>query len=269
MGAMSHFSDRGPAVAALTAIMVSGLVLTGCTTLPDTDRTDVAWSSAVSDGQRDVEQTPASRSSSTDTPSTTPASSETSERPAEALTTLDTIAVKGRAPKTGYDRALFGQAWTDDVSVDGGHNGCDTRNDILRRDLIDLTAKPRTHDCVILTGMLDDPYTGNTIAFQRGKKTSTAVQIDHVVALSDAWQKGAQQLTTAERQSFANDPLNLLAVDGPTNMRKRDGDAATWLPPNKAYRCTYVSRQIEVKARYRLWVTKAEAEAMRRILHSC
>ncbi|WP_372476917.1 HNH endonuclease family protein [Gordonia liuliyuniae] len=215
---MSYFPDRGPAVAALTAIMVGGLALTGCS-LPGADQTDVAWSSAVPDGA--VEQTPASISPSSPLPSTSTVSSASSDAPAgsaDALTALDTIAVKGRAPKTGYDRALFGQAWADDVSVEGGHNGCDTRNDILRRDLTELTTKPRTHDCVILTGVLDDPYTGTTIAFQRGQKTSTAVQIDHVVALSDAWQKGAQQLTTAERQSFANDPLNLQAVDGPTNI---------------------------------------------------
>ncbi len=177
--------------------------------------------------------------------------------------------MKGRAPKTGYDRALFGQAWSDDVSVEGGHNGCDTRNDILQRDLTELVFKPRTRDCVVLRGTLDDAYTGTRIDFVRGATTSSAVQIDHVVALSDAWQKGAQQLSTEERTDFANDPRNLQAVDGPANQRKGDGDAATWLPPNRRYRCTYVARQIEVKASYRLWVTKAEKAAMQRVLGSC
>ena len=126
-----------------------------------------------------------------------------------------------------------------------------------------------THGCLVLSGRLDDPYTGQPIAFVRGEATSARVQIDHVVALSDAWQKGAQQWSTSTRARFANDPLNLLAVDGPTNQAKSDGDAATWLPPRTSYRCAYVARQIAVKARYRLWVTAAERDAVRRVLASC
>ena len=182
----------------------------------------------------------------------------------KALDVLATIPVKGRAPKTGYSRDQFGQAWAD---VD--RNGCDTRNDMLRRDLSDLALKPGTRDCVVLSGILNDPYTATLINFLRGSSTSSAVQIDHVVALSDAWQKGAQQLTEAQRVSFANDPLNLLAVDGPANQQKSDGDAATWLPPNKSYRCDYVARQISVKASYGLWVTRAEHDAMARVLADC
>ena len=182
---------------------------------------------------------------------------------------LAKLPVKGRAPKTGYDRALFGPAWTDDVTVDGGHNGCDTRNDILRRDLVDLVIKPGSNGCTVLAGVLHDPYTRKTIDFTRGQATSGAVQIDHVVALSDAWQKGAQGRSKQQREDFANDPLNLQAVDGPTNESKGDGDAATWLPPNKSYRCTYVSRQVEVKAKYGLWVTAAEKAAIQRVLTTC
>jgi hypothetical protein len=183
---------------------------------------------------------------------------------AKALDVLATLPVKGRAAKTGYSREQFGQAWAD---VD--RNGCDTRNDMLRRDLTALGLKPGTRDCVVLSGVLNDPYTAAVINFLRGSSTSTAVQIDHVVALSDAWQKGAQQLSAAQRLSFANDPLNLLAVDGPTNNKKSDGDAATWLPPNKSYRCTYVARQISVKSSYGLWVTQAEHDAMARVLGDC
>jgi hypothetical protein len=189
--------------------------------------------------------------------------------PASALAALATIPVKGRAPMTGYDRGDFGPAWSDDTDADGGHNGCDTRNDVLRRDLRDVVLKPGTGGCVVLRGTLADPYTGRTIDFVRGERTSLAVQIDHVVALADAWQTGAQQLAPVERQRLANDPLELLAVDGPTNQRKGAGDAATWLPPSKPYRCTYVSRQIAVKRAYHLWVTKAEGDAMRRVLASC
>lgn len=182
---------------------------------------------------------------------------------------LATLPIKGRAPKTGYDRALFGPAWSDDVTVDGGHNGCDTRNDILRRDLDDAQIKQGTYGCLVLSGTLHDAYTGKTIDFTRGQVTSQAVQIDHVVAMMDAWQKGAQGMSMNERRDFANDPLNLQAVDGPTNSRKGAGDAATWLPPNKSYRCTYVSRQVQVKAKYRLWVSRAEADAIRRVLVAC
>jgi Protein of unknown function (DUF1524) len=190
--------------------------------------------------------------------------SPSSGKPGSALAALATLAVKGRAPKTGYHRALFGQAWAD---VD--RNGCDTRNDILRRDLTPFVLKQGTNGCLVLSGTLHDPYTGATIAFVRGQSTSSRVQIDHVVALSDAWQKGAQQWSAPRRTAFANDPLNLLAVDGLTNQRKSDGDAATWLPPNKAYRCRYAARQVAVKAKFGLWVTSAERDALGRILATC
>ena len=181
---------------------------------------------------------------------------------AETLAVLAAIPVKGRSPKTGYDReGNFGRAWIDD---DG--NGCDTRNDILARDLVATTLDGV---CRVLVGTLADPYTGGSIAFVRGQDTSSLVQIDHVVALSNAWQTGAAQISAEQRVAFANDPLNLLAVDGATNSSKGDGDAATWLPPNKGFRCAYVSRQIAVKSAYSLWVTQAEHEAMTRVLGTC
>ncbi|HET8931163.1 MAG TPA: HNH endonuclease family protein [Acidimicrobiales bacterium] len=182
---------------------------------------------------------------------------------------LGGVPIKGRAPKTGYERSEFGPAWTDDVAVPGGHNGCDTRNDILRRDLTATSTRPGTRNCVVLTGVLADPYTGKRIDFTRGQTTSSAVQIDHVVALNDAWQKGAQQLSTDRRRMLANDPLNLLAVDGPANNQKGAGDAATWLPHNKGFRCRYVALQTNVKARYDLWMTRAEHDAISRILSGC
>lgn len=177
---------------------------------------------------------------------------------------LDNLPIKGRAPKTGYSRAAFGPSWSD---VD--RNGCDTRNDILKRDLVSVSFKERTRNCVVLTGTLNDPYSGEMINFLRGEKTSQLVQIDHVVALLNAWQTGAFQLSTKARTALANDPLNLLAVKGILNSQKQDGDAATWLPPNRAFRCEYVARQIAVKVKYGLWVTKPEREAMLRILEKC
>lgn len=176
-----------------------------------------------------------------------------------ALKALATLAIKGRAPKTDYTRAQFGGDW---ATI----NGCSERDTILKRDLSNITIG---NDCHVLNGVLHDPYTRKTIAFTRGVETSGLVQIDHVVALSDAWQTGAQQFTQTQRITFANDPLELLAVDGATNEQKSDGDAATWLPPNKSYRCTYVARQIAIKAKYVLWVTQAEHEAMQTILSTC
>lgn len=181
----------------------------------------------------------------------------------QALKDLDRLKVKGRAPMTGFDRDEFGSAWSD---VD--KNGCDTRNDILIRDLKEETFKSGD-DCVVQSGVLDDPYSGKTIKFERGTRTSSAVQIDHVVALADAWQKGAQDWSKEKRRELANDPLNLLAVDGPLNSQKGAGDAATWLPPRHAYRCPYVERQIKVKIKYDLWVTPGEKDAMRTVLKSC
>ena len=186
-----------------------------------------------------------------------------SDEASEALRILNTLPVKGRAPKTGYSRAQFGDAWSD---ID--HNGCDTRNDILNRD---LTAKQHKNSrgCVVISGILNDPYTGKVINFMRGKDTSEQIQIDHVVALSDAWQSGAQEISAQERLQLANDPENLLAVDGPANQQKSDSDAATWLPANASFRCSYVARQIRVKAKYHLWVKPAEKEAMINVLTPC
>ena len=197
------------------------------------------------------------------------AASDPDPATAAAYQELADIPVKGRAPKTGYAREQFGQRWSDDVDVEFGHDGCDTRNNILARDLTEVTFKPRTHDCVVLTGVLDDPYSGTHIAFQRGQGTSNAVQIDHLVPLADAWQKGAQSWDTSTRRNFANDPRNLLAVDGHLNMQKGAGDAATWLPPNKAFRCEYARRIIGVKHAYGLWVTPAERDALQTQLGTC
>lgn len=175
----------------------------------------------------------------------------------DALAALPT---KGRAPKTGYKRSQFGDGWAKS-------GGCDTRNVILRRDL--TNAVLGDDNCKVQAGALSDPYTGQRIAFKRGANSSGAVQIDHVVALSNAWQTGAQQLSSKQRISLANDPLELLAVDGPANQQKGDGDAATWLPSNKPFRCQYIARQIAVKKKYSLWVTPPERTAMERILASC
>ena len=265
-----HSRFRWVAGAAATVVLLAGCAET-VTELEPSAYTDAVTTSASSSAptSQAVSTTPATSPSTAVPIAEIPAAAGITGEAGAALSQLATLPIKGRAPKTGYDRDLFGQAWSDDVSVAGGHNGCDTRNDILARDLADIVYKQGTRDCVVLSGTLNDTYTGTTIAFTRGQDTSTAVQIDHVVALSDAWQKGAQQLDAGARADFANDPRNLQAVDGPINQQKSDGDAATWLPPNRAYRCTYVARQVQVKAAYGLWVTQAEHDAMVRVLTSC
>lgn len=225
---------------AVAAVLTVGVLASGCAALPDVP------------GFPDVLELPAQWTPTAPLPV------------GDAATALATLPVKGRAPKTGYDRDEFGPRWRD---VD--RNGCDQRNDVLARDLVDEAFKAGTRDCVVLAGTLADPYTGRSIAFRRGQDSSSAVQIDHVVALSNAWQTGAQQLDPGTRMLFANDPLNLVATDGATNAAKGDGDAATWLPPARGYRCEYVARQVAVKARYRLWVTPPERDAIVRVLGEC
>ncbi|MGX1883231.1 HNH endonuclease family protein [Streptomyces sp. NPDC055287] len=181
-----------------------------------------------------------------------------------ALAAAETLTVKGRAPRTGYEREAFGSAW-----ADTDQNGCGTRDDILKRDLADVRLRGGGggEGCKVAAGTLTkDPYTGQRVTYVRGR---SKVDIDHVVALSDAWQKGAQKWQPRKRVAFANDPLNLLAVDSSANRRKSDGDTATWLPGNKAYRCVYVARQVAVKKKYELWVTGAERDAMGRVLSKC
>ncbi len=163
---------------------------------------------------------------------------------------------------TDYDRGQFGQAW-----LDTDRNGCDTRNDLLTRDLTRRVYDPSTRGCVVLSGVLRDPYTSKVIGFVRGD--GTLVDIDHLVALGNAWATGAFRWEIRERAALANDPVNLLAVDASANRQKGDGDAATWLPANKPYRCSYVARQISVKAKYGLWVTTPQKAAMRRVLSTC
>ncbi|MFV0535734.1 MAG: HNH endonuclease family protein [Cumulibacter sp.] len=173
---------------------------------------------------------------------------------------LAQLPVKGRAAKTGYSRSQFSSGWA-------SFDGCDVRNRILASQLTQIELGE--DDCSVLVGVLDDPYSGNQQVFVRGEMSSSEVQIDHVVALSDAWQKGAQALSEEDRLAFANDALNLLAVNGELNQAKGDSDAASWLPPNRAFRCQYVARQIAVKAKYDLWVTDAESAAMNRVLAGC
>ena len=177
-----------------------------------------------------------------------------------ATTYLEKLEVKGRAPKTGYSRDEFYSTWPTE-------NGCNLRQRIIRRDFDESTLA--TDNCTVIAGTYYEPYTGTTKTFTERSQISSGIQIDHIVALSDAWQKGAQNLTADQRYNLATDPLNLIAADASANQGKSDGDAATWLPANKTFRCQYVARQISVKYKYSLWVTEAEKTAMKNVLANC
>ena len=179
----------------------------------------------------------------------------------------ESLPVHGWDRVSDFQRFRFGEAWSDDVNVEFGHNGCNTRDDILRRDLADLQVRPGT--CFAQSGVLHDPYTGATIDFLRGPDTSSTVQIDHVVSLADAWYKGARLWDDQRRRDFANDPRNLLAVGGKVNFDKAFRDVGSWLPPDAAFRCTFVARVVEVKTVYQLWVSANEKDALRRVLRDC
>ncbi|GAA4520416.1 DUF1524 domain-containing protein [Brachybacterium paraconglomeratum] len=267
--------------ASLLGMLLAALVL--LVPLSACGPTGTAGDTEIADDSRPVEQTSPAPVGSPTPEQTAPAETSASESAATtseaaqitaaptveptseaadgtALAMLSGLEEKGRAPKTGYDRDSFG--WRDDLD----RNGCDTRNDILRRDLHQITLKEGTQGCVVLRGTLDSPYSGDTVDFDR---TDSTIDIDHLVALSDAWQTGAAGWGEDLKREFANDPLNLLAVEASLNRQKGDGDAATWLPPKRDYRCEYVARQIAVKDKYDLWVKPAEADAMERVLSDC
>lgn len=258
---------RHEALAAAPVLLLGGVVLLAASPKSSSDTGTVADSPSASTSS----STPVPTQSATPIPSapasstpTTPQAPTPSASPTQtsAEVLLATLHVAPWASVPAYQRtADFGEAW-----IDVDHNGCDTRDDMLKRDLTSVTM---SGSCKVMTGVLADPYTGQSINFQRGQETSALVQIDHVVALGNAWVTGAASLTQEVRIALANDPLNLLAVDQKSNASKSNDDASEWLPPLASYHCAYVTRQVEVKAKYGLSVTQAEHDAMARVLASC
>lgn len=194
------------------------------------------------------------------------ASSAVSVAPAaEALRELRALPVSDTYVPAPYDRDAFGPAW-----ADTDHNGCDTRNDVLRRDLTAVVTKPGTHGCVVLSGTLHDPYTGRTIAFERGNTSSLAVQIDHRVPLSYAWRHGAASWTPKQREAFANDQAtNLVAVDGPANEEKSDSGPAEWMPTNTGDACNYAASFVTVATKWHLSIATTDKHALEGTLTGC
>jgi hypothetical protein len=242
--------DRSLAIAATVAALVVGISACEGTDNPSANNSPAERPAA----------TAAPTPSATATPTrTAPA---TAVKRGTALALLATLTVKNGAPQTGYTRERYGPAW-----ADTDRNGCDTRNDVLRHALIAKSLKTSSDGCTVLSGTITDPYTATSIHFVRGG--ASELDIDHVVALGDSWRTGAAAWPAQKRLAFANDSLNLLAVDASANRQKGDANTDSWLPPNKKYRCSYVARQVAVKARYQLWVIAAERDAMRQVLGTC
>lgn len=249
----SYRSRRIASVAALTAVALGFIFANPGSYEPADDPV----SATAPDYNASAEETPLISNPSDNT---APANPSSSNAPL-ALDVLEQLAVKGRAPKTGYSRDEFYSDWPK-------ISGCSLRQIILKRELGDA-ATLADDNCTVLAGTFTEPYTGQTLTFTEKSQLTKGLQIDHIVALSDAWQKGAQAISKDERYQLATDPLNLIAADSSANQQKSDGDAATWLPANKSFRCQYVARQVSVKYKYRLWVTQAEHDAIKNILTAC
>ena len=259
--------DRGPVVGALRFVALTGCVglLVSCTPTTQAHKSGpssapLTVSTAATSSMSSPAETTITATTATVSPPAISVSPAANASPttfaADELGFLAMLPIKALAPMTGYNSAQFGPAWPELA-------GCDARNSVLARDLTKTTLQG---SCIVKSGTLVSPYSGVTINFG---SDPAAVQVDHVVALADAWQTGAQTWTAAKRQLFANDLLDLLAVDASSAKQKGDADAATWLPSNKLFQCDYVETQVDVKTRYGLWVTQAEHDAIARVLASC
>ncbi|GAB2790628.1 HNH endonuclease family protein [Streptomyces chlorus] len=242
----------GPAAPMLAAV----LLLAGCEALEGGSSTASDGAAQASDGRV---ASPLDNPDGTG-PGLAPLTGETDRAAGREL--IETVKTKGRGPRTGYDRDEFGYAWKD--TADGvplARNGCDTRNDLLQRDGQKLRFRSGSN-CVVVAMTLADPYTGKTIEWRKEK--AAEVQIDHVVPLSYGWQMGASRWSVDKREQLANDPLNLIPVDGGANSSKSDSGPAAWLPPSKQIRCAYAVRFAQVAVKYGMPVTTADKEMMLR-----
>lgn len=241
----------------VAAMLALGLCLSGCTgePVPQVPSTPTATATKTPKPSPSATKATPPAKSATPAPQPPPKKPKPSSKYATAKAELNQLQVKGKASMTGYSREQFYKSWTT-------KDYCSTAEVILHRDLVKITEGT---DCRVTKAILHDPYTGEDITYEPGG----IVQIDHIVAIGNAWVTGAKYWSADKRKAYANDPTVLLAVSGRQNAIKQAGDAAEWLPPNKAYRCTYVAKQIKVKHIYKLWVTPAEKQAMATVLAKC
>ena len=257
---LNHKTRRTLAVIVLLIITGGWLIIN-----PKSYETEIipdTTAARTSDFNNSASNTQSEPFDSLNPPSNTSASSIENSDTLLATAALEKLEIKGRAPKTGYARTEFYNNWP---NIDG----CSLRQRIIKRDFGDTAKTSTTDTCTIISGEYNEPYTGQHVVFTEKSQISKQVQIDHIVALSDAWQKGAQYFDKDTRYQIATDPLNLIAADANANQTKSDGDAATWLPSNKAFRCQYVARQVSVKYKYHLWLTQAEHDAIAGVLAQC
>lgn len=244
-----------------TTVVMSSVAVTSVPSVGSTDSSLRSSSGAVATNGSGVDGSGSVKSSGppTETPSRATGGAPTGGG-SNAIAVFSKIGTEAQSGPTGYGAARFGD-W-----LDQDYDGCDTRNDVLIRDLSDVAAT--SGSCAVTNGTLDDPYTGARIQYT-GPGAASTVTVDHVVSLEDAWGSGANQWTDRERLRFANDPLNLLAVSAAAENDKADRSADNWLPANTAYDCAYVARQIAVKAKYHLGMTSFEKGAIVGVLFSC
>jgi hypothetical protein len=268
---------RHKLITAIALVVIVLIAPTDETTTAVTDAGTTATEAVKDAAEEATEPEPSATVTETVTEEPTPTETPTAE-PTEApaadgtaLAALATLEVKGRAPMTGYDRALFGPDYSDAARVEPwGRNGCDSRNDALARDLQRETVE--SNGCVVTSGVLAyEPYTGarNVYFDKHDGLYETDLDYEHIVSLGNAFATGAQQWTPEKREEFANIGINILMTDPSQNRSKGDSDFATWLPPNKAFRCSLAARQIRVKAAFELWVTPPEKAAFERVLATC
>ncbi|MFB6889001.1 HNH endonuclease family protein [Kitasatospora sp. NPDC056327] len=248
---------RRTTLSAATVFLISALVLGGCTGAKKQDggapsAGSGAGAAATGRGTSPLENPDGTK------PGLAPLTSPEEQQAGRALITK--VATAATGSKEGYDRNEFGPAWTDNVDgVPGGHNNCDTRNDLLARDGSAVERKDGS-TCVVTSMTIHDPYTGRTV--QWSKQQASKIQIDHVMPLSYDWQMGASQWDKPKRVQIANDPLNLIPADGSQNASKGDSGPSAWLPAAPEIRCAYAVRFAQVSLKYQLPVTEADKKAM-------
>lgn len=175
----------------------------------------------------------------------------TTQSDAQALVDQLTVAPEGSG--AGYDRDLF------DHWIDVDHDGCHTRCEVLEAEKrYDLPGLPQ----------------GGWLSIYDGYSTDDAseLDVDHVVALSEAWRSGADRWDANRRRAFANDldePDALIAVTASTNRSKSDRDPASWQPPNSGAWCQFGLGWVRVKIKWELTADDAEVRALRNILRGC
>ncbi|WP_199549788.1 HNH endonuclease family protein [Streptomyces sp. N35] len=256
---------RGRLRALLLAASAALTVAAGCTPL-QVERADGRFNTASPTAKTPPTKTRQPTPTPTPSPTQTLASKGFPPDARTARAQLAKLPVAWGKNWETYKRAEFGETWSDAVDVPGGRNGCDTRDDVLRRDLKNLKEGDR-NPCVVVSGTLVDPYSGKELPYYY--RRASQIETDHIVALGAAWRAGAWAWTPQQRLDYANDLDVLLATDKETNTVKSSQTPDKWKPPRQAYWCEYARRWTGIKAKYKLTVTAPEKLALQDLLATC